>query len=221
MNPIYRNILLFLLAIIPINLKAEDTRTITTTARWIKKNGVPAMLVDLSDSLTTSQKDIANSGFSTFTLVAINDSKIQPRDTLPDLRVVCSVKYDTWEERYQTIRVEPLPIETTFVKDFNGWAQKCLQMTLDSKLIVEKMSAGGTFYGIMQIRQSSPDESAKIKKWLVQQQSGFMQGLYAHMLGDFQYQGFVKLEIKIPSIQTNGTPADTKSSPIGKKDGSK
>lgn len=200
-------------------LVAQVPRSILIPAKWINDKGTSSLTIDVTDIITPAQKEIVNSGFSTFTLLAISDQSIQPRDALPDQRVVCSVKYDTWEERYQAVRVEPLPIESSSIKDYVEWSKKCLQIRIDSPTIVRKVASGGQLSGLLQIRQSSPDESAKIKKWLVQQQSGFMQGLYAHMLGDFQFQGIVKLDIIVPPQGTASRGARDKTGQVNKKDG--
>jgi hypothetical protein len=42
------------------------------------------------------------------------------------------------------------------------------------------------------------DEASKIKDWLVKQQSGLMQGLYSHMLGDLQLGGRSEVTLDIP-----------------------
>ena len=197
----------------------QDQRTIMTTAKWVLEKNTQGILIDVSDALSPAQQDIVNSGFSTFTLLAIRDGKIQGTDTPPDLRVVCSVKYDTWEERYQAVRVEPLPLETMTFKEYKDWARKCLQITVTSVDVLSKLKAGGQLSGLLQIRQSSPDESAKIKNWLVRQQSGFMQGLYAHMLGDIQFQGSVKLNINVPSLKVTELEAPREVTPSRKKEG--
>jgi hypothetical protein len=176
---------------------ADEPRQATTTAKW-SPDGKESLTVSVSDLLTPAQRDIVNSGFSTFTLLAISTKKITDQEALPDMRVVCSVKYDTWEEKYQLIKVDPGPTQTSIANDYKSWADECLTYTLKTDAFLDRLNQGGTLNGILQIRQSSPDEASKIKNWLVRQQSGFMQGLYAHMLGDFQFRGTVRITITIP-----------------------
>jgi hypothetical protein len=176
---------------------ADEPRLATTTAKW-SPDGQKSLTVNVSDLLTPAQRDIVNSGFSTFTLLAISAKKINDQEALPDMRVVCSVKYDTWEEKYQLIKMDPGPTQTSVATDYRSWADECLSYSIKTDTLIENLSHGATLHGILQVRQSSPDEASKIKNWLVRQQSGFMQGLYAHMLGDFQFRGTVRITITIP-----------------------
>jgi hypothetical protein len=192
---------------------ADEPRSATATAKW-STTTPKTLTVNISDLLTPAQREIVNSGFSTFTLFALSDKKIADQEALPEMRIVCSVKYDTWEEKYQLIKVDPAPTQTSIAKDYKAWADECLAYTVRGGSIIDSLSKGGTLQGILQIRQSSPNEAAKIKNWLVRQQSGFMQGLYAHMLGDFQFKGTVHITISVPSISLDErgirNPAQTK-----------
>jgi hypothetical protein len=162
----------------------------------------PVLIINIGDLLTPGQRDIINSGFSTFTLLAISEEKLEDSGPIPDSKLTCSVKYDTWEERYQMIRVDPPPVRTLTAKDYKTWAEECLLHKITSTPMLSRLTNGGTLYATLQVRQSSPDEGAKIKNWLVQQQSGFMQGLYAHMLGDFQFKGTIRINIQVPAISS-------------------
>jgi hypothetical protein len=221
MNLMLRLVTLFLFGFFCEVSVSQEQRSVLANAKWIADKVSPGILIDVSEALTPSQQDIVNSGFSTFTLLAIREEKLQSGITQSEVRVVCSVKYDTWEERYQAVRVEPLPLETMAFKTYKDWGKKCLQITVTVPDVVNKLKSGGHLTGVLQIRQSSPDESAKIKNWLVKQQSGFMQGLYAHMLGDFQFQGSVKLDISIPAFASTLQNADQESAPSKKKEGQK
>jgi hypothetical protein len=197
-------------------LVADDQRTATTIAKW--SDGTNRYLeVNMSDLLTPSQRDIVNSGFSTFTLLAISAKPILESEILPETRLACSVKYDTWEENYQMIRVDPPPVQNLTTKDYKTWANECLRYVITNQAILDYAATGATLNAILQIRQSSPDEASKIKNWLVKQQSGFMQGLYSHMLGDFQFRGTVKIKIQVPSIPVTSSarPSQLPSPPKG------
>jgi hypothetical protein len=101
------------------------------------------------------------------------------------------------------IRVDPAPVESLVVKDYKDWASYCLRYELRKTDLLSRFKKGGNLNAVLQIRQSSPDEASKIKKWLVRQQSGFMQGLYAHMLGDFQFRGSIRINIQIPTLKNS------------------
>jgi len=191
----------------------DEPKQASAVAAWSLEKGHRSLEINFADLLTPSQKEIIHSGFSTFTLLAISESKFNEKDTPPQVRLACKVKYDTWEERYQMSRIEPAPVMELLTKNYQTWAKECLRYTLVNNGILDKFTKGGTLYAVLQIRQSSPDEGAKIKNWLVRQQSGFMQGLYAHMLGDFQFSGMTKITIQVPAH-----PADeTKKSNLHKK----
>lgn len=203
----------FSLLSVSLPLSADDQKLATTVARWQHKGPDSSISIDVSDLLTIAQREIINSGFSTFTMLALSPSPIRTGEDLPDMRLICSVKYDTWEERYQIIRVDPAPVETRLIKEYKEWASQCLHFKITDHQMLKNLKNGGRLYGILQIRQSSPEESAKIKNWLIRQQSGFMQGLYAHMLGDFQFKGSVKLDVKIlPETFNEKEEADEKTS---------
>ena len=193
----------------------DEPKQASAVATWSMEKGPRALEINFADLLTPSQKEIIHSGFSTFTLLAISESKFKDNDTPPQIRLACKVKYDTWEERYQMSRIEPAPVVELLTKNYKTWAKECLQYTLVNNGILDKFAKGGTLYAVLQIRQSSPDEGAKIKNWLVRQQSGFMQGLYAHMLGDFQFSGMTKITIKVPAYPVD----ETKKSILHKKTG--
>ena len=182
--------------------RSDDERSATTLAKWDVTGTNPVLIINIGDLLTPAQRDIINSGFSTFTLLAVSDKKLDEHDQYPDSKLACSVKYDTWEERYQLIRVDPPPVQTLTAKDYKTWADECLRHKLTSQPMLSRLTNGGTLFATLQVRQSSPDEGAKIKTWLVQQQSGFMQGLYAHMLGDFQFKGTIRINIQVPAISS-------------------
>jgi hypothetical protein len=177
----------------------ESPRSASTTARWIKDKN-PELVINVSDLISPAQREIVHSGFSTFTLFAVSPQKITDSDALPELRNICSVKYNTWEEQYQLIKIEPAPSTSTVAKEYKTWSESCLSYTISTPDIIRQLTSGGTMYAILQVRQSSPDEALKIKNWLVKQQSGFMQGLYAHMLGDFQFRGTVSITINVPAL---------------------
>lgn len=188
---------------------AEEPLAATTTAKWDESNQYKTLDINVSDLLTPSQRDIVNSGFSTFTLFTVSGNFLADaaatsaptseaqREGRQNFRLACSVKFDTWEERYQIIRIDPAPVLNLAALDYKTWAGKCLHINISNEDTLEKLSTGGTLSAVLQIRQTSPDEGAKIKNWLVRQQSGFMQGLYAHMLGDFQFRGIVNITVQV------------------------
>jgi hypothetical protein len=135
----------------------DEPKQATAIATWNLEKDHRTLDVNFADLLTTSQKEIIHSGFSTFTLLAISESKFNENDPPPQVRLACRVKYDTWEERYQMTRVEPAPVLELLTKNYQTWAKDCLRYTFAHNSILDKFKKGGTLYAVLQIRQSSPD----------------------------------------------------------------
>ncbi|MCX6123481.1 MAG: hypothetical protein NTV34_01830 [Proteobacteria bacterium] len=169
----------------------------TTNARWEQTDKI-ALVINVADLLTPAQRDIINSGFTTFTMLSIGGNNDSGGETPLFRRSSCTVKYDTWEERYEVTRLDPPPPTSITVKGYRDWSQDCLEVTLSNSKILTQLNQMGTISAYLVVRQSTSDESGRIKNWLVKQQSGFMQGLYSHMLGDFQYQNQTRIKIVIP-----------------------
>ena len=53
---------------------------------------------------------------------------------------------------------------------------------------------------VLIVKQTSFDEAQKIKDWLVQQQSGVMQSLFSHMLGELSLNQTLAVRISIPAM---------------------
>lgn len=191
-------VLFFLCAQSAISTQADSQKL----AAWHKGVNGPAIHIDITTLLSQEQREIVRSGFTTFTLFSVSEKKTKDQNLSGDYRVVCKVKYDTWEERYTTTKIEPLPVGSFSGNSLDSWSRECLQQTIVDTKMSKNLSNGGQLFGTLIIRQSSLDESAKIKEWLVKQQSGLMQGLYSHMLGDMQLGGRLDMVIDIPPIST-------------------
>jgi hypothetical protein len=173
------------------------------TATWASKKN-SHLLIDVSNILTPEQKAIINSGFTTFTQLRIQNHDDQYYTT------ACSIKYDTWEERYEITKINSAPKSTQFVKTLADWSKDCLSIQLKvDHLVNRRQILTGTLY----IQQGDEQESKRIKEWLVKQQSGFMQGLYSHMLGTLTFQNQVDIIIEIPTDLPNDAKESDGQSP--------
>ena len=199
----------FLLALNAVHVSATEPTPSQPSATWEKSSGNQIIAIDISALLSAEQQDIVNSGFSTFTILSISEKKIKDLDSESEIRVVCRVKYDTWEEKYLTTKIEPAPTAKFAGSKIDSWANQCLRHRIENPTLLNKLASGGQLFVALQVRQSSMDEAAKIKGWLVQQQSGLMQGLYSHMLGDLQLGGRTELILSIPPRPGNPTPSKT------------
>ena len=101
------------------------------------------------------------------------------------------------DRQYEVTRLDPPPPTSITVKEYRDWSKDCLEVTVSDAKILAELNQIGTISAYLVVRQSTSDESGRIKNWLVKQQSGFMQGLYSHMLGDFQYQNQTRIN-RIP-----------------------
>lgn len=190
-------------------IAASQNQNVNHSASWDFGSPSVMLVIDISDVLSSEQKDIVNSGFSTFTILGVTEQKLKPEESAQKLRLVCRVKYDTWEERYQTTRLEPLPVRTFISPNLQSWGQECLKYRIPVSELATPMKQGGKLFATLQVRQSSPDEALKIKNWLVNQQSGFMQGLYSHMLGDLQLGSRTDITIDVPKLPQSPNPKKT------------
>ena len=188
------------------NAAAGESKKTLPVATWEKSSDGQVISIDVSSLLSGEQQEIINSGFSTFTILGLSLRKAKNPEDTPEIRLVCRVKYDTWEEKYLTTKLDPAPTQKFVGNKIESWANQCLRYKLINREFINKLTPGGQLYVSLQVRQSSIDEASKIKDWLVQQQSGFMQGLYSHMLGDLQLGGRSELVLEIPPIPSSTKP---------------
>lgn len=175
-----------------------NSKTKQPSATWETSSRKIFIAIDTSPMLSEEQREIIKSGFSTFTLLTITDKRHKSNETPTEMRTVCKVKYDTWEEKYITTKLEPQPLGKYSGTTIESWSDQCLKYRIEDPQFIAKMTNGGILFISLQVRQSSLDEATKIKDWLVKQQSGLMQGLYSHMLGDLQLGGKTDVIIEIP-----------------------
>lgn len=190
-----------------IQVQAQAILQSSVHAKWDLKSNQHALTISLADLLTPGQRDMIHSGFTTFAIFRTGDlpTKTRPssNEESPLSQISCTVKYDTWEDRYEVVRLDPPPPQTHVFKTYRDWAETCLTIEISEPAQIKQWQTLGTVPAVLTIRQSTADESAKIKAWLVKQQSGFMQGLYAHMLGNFQYQNSMRIKIHVSQLPDN------------------
>lgn len=193
-------------------IKEGTLEAINPGVLWMKRDKRPILRIFLATLLTGQQKDLVNSGFSTFSQIAIFPDvpeaslKFRRKDAAvlrPLWQLSCSVKYDTWEERYEVVRLEK-EVMPEQVKEFDIYAQRCLSLTAEEgEPLRELARVGGRLRAVLVVDQIAADQSAQIKDWLVKQQSGMIQGLFAHMLGDMKLSEKGEFFINIPPAGRN------------------
>lgn len=208
---------LWVLSTLSVSAVADTSQVFATSGRWELSADHPQIVVPLAGALTNKQKNMINGGFTTVSQLTIriappdlDDTRIPDEDdsdvnTLSLTRIRCSVKFDAWDETYDVARLNDTP-QTTLVKEFASYARDCLTVSLKVDDIKDQTArqrlsrSGGTLLAYLSIKQTSPEEASRIKDWLIQQQSGVMQGLFAHMLGELTFIQTVKVRISIPPI---------------------
>ena len=174
---------------------------------WLKQPSGMVLNVKLTDYLSTQQKELINSGFSTFSQLTIYEDNPGLAKALarregggikPLWSISCSVKFDTWEERYEVVRLEK-DVRPEQAKDFSVYSDLCLGLQVKSGDDWQRFQkTGGKLRAFLVLDQIAADQAAQIKDWLVKQQSGIIQGLFSHMLGDFKLSEKLDITLHVP-----------------------
>jgi len=178
--------------------KSEQDKFKAQTAIWVLQDPVDKLVINLNGILSKKQKALLNSGFSTFS--QLTTSYIGDTDKPIELyRVACTVKFDAWDEVYELARLDERP-QTAVVSSFDDYVELCLEAEIVSQATLAKMSeAGGELVAKIQIEQISPEQALKLKNWLVEQQTGVMQGLFSHMLNELKLSETLEFAVKVPA----------------------
>jgi hypothetical protein len=196
---------------------AEAAQPLAVSATWQVRDGNAAsIIVPLGGVLTSKQKDMINGGFTTVSQLTLRlpsaGAKERDDDELPGFYSVrCSVKFDAWEETYDIARLDDRP-RTALVKDFTDYGDLCLKAEINRPELLQPLAAhGGTILARLIVKQTSNEEADRIKDWLIQQQSGVMQGLFSHMLGELSLNQTLSVRVSVPP-----KPATAERTPNGK-----
>ena len=195
---------------LPTHLRGE---TNVGVGKWTNsdKDSQLQVSIDFRDHLTKKQKTLISSGFSTYSALTI----ILPKGKYSPERVIfesqCTIKYDTWEEYYDIIRLDS-GAEYNKVKGFPAMAKICLLASVKDKPALTYFAKnGGILKGRLQLDQISKERAAKIRDWLVKQQSQVVRGLFSHMLGDLKLTEEIHIDILISPQTPKSTTTDSDS----------
>lgn len=147
--------------------------------------------VNLSPHIREKPRKMIFSGFTTFSTI-----EVKHRGTPVDF-VTCTARYDTWTERFSFARVPHK--QSQGEGSFEVYADSCLSATLPS-------NHSPPFQLFLTLDQVSPEHSEKIRRWLITQQSGFMQDVFAHITSDINPIGRTKLEFVLDRAPTERSP---------------
>jgi len=191
---------------------APPKPTLVALARWTKDAaGKDIVEIPVGAMLTTKQQNVLNSGFTSVSQVSLL-APVSRDDRTPVefSRVGCSVRYDTWEERYDVVVMETTPKPLT-IKSYDEFSQTCLTgHIIDGADVLKLAPSGGSLFVDLKVQQISPEQSEKIKKHLIRQQSALMQGLFAHMIGEINVNETIRIQVRVPprgeTVQSTPSP---------------
>lgn len=208
-----------LLGSVAADLQANTTTT-ATTGTVVKQRTIPAvwqvdqkttsLTVNVEPFLSSKQRGFVNSGFTTFSLLELRTAPADPKnDTEAFLKLGCTVRFDTWNERYDVAHLSDKP-RNRLVKSFDRYSQLCLNAQItDNRLLEQWRRDGARLYATLLVDQISISKAEEIKEWLIRQQSGVLQGLFAHMLGELKLTERLDAPVQVPphTIPAQPTPA--------------
>lgn len=169
---------------------------------WQKHETELVMNLSLAELLTPKQRQMIEGGFTTFSQLsffAVDGQGRIDRDQ-EVFQIRCSVKYDAWEEEFDVVKMSSKP-QTKLLRSFDTYAELCLQGWLSQTVMTD--AALGPSSGLvaeLSVIQTSIEEEKKIKEWLISQQSGVMQTLFSHMLGELSLHQKLTVKLTIPDI---------------------
>ncbi len=172
---------------LPLNSFGQTTKQ---TVQVLKTKNSYEIRVD--KNLNKNQLTLINFGFSTASKLLI--LPLEGNSQTPLYQNSCVVKFDTWEEEYEYTSFSQTPVPRTS-KNIADYFTKCFGAKLDP---TKMSSTSGKLLVILTIKQISESQSQQIKQWLIRQQSGVIQGLFSHMLGELKMEESVSFEVALP-----------------------
>jgi hypothetical protein len=176
-----------------VGVPAVNCEELIATGQWRQDKGKRTLHISFSDLIGAKRKNLIQSGFSTYTHLVITFGVSSQSSAL---QVDCSVKYDTWNERYHVVRMGNSS-EQSSVNNFETYSDTCLSIDIANPEVINQLVSSERIVGELSMRQLSAQQAEKIRNWLVTQQSGFMQNLFSHMLGDVTLSENLVAKIKI------------------------
>ncbi len=173
---------------------------------WIQTSRGPEYEASVGSAISAKQRSMIDSGFSTFTELVVTYAGDPDEKAL--LRLICAVKFDTWEERYEINRFENETtnhvMTTQLVRDYGIFARECLTIRLPTSVLNAAERADMVLRATLRVKQASAEEAQRAKEWLVRQQSGMIQNLFSHMIGELSLTEVINLELRVPTPRAGG-----------------
>lgn len=175
-------------------------------AQWQMVENRMVLLINIADQLSQKQQRLISSGFSTFSKLAILSSDSTTNQPTSIHTTQCTIKFDTWEEVYHLTKLDGQATSMT-LKDPKIYRHRCLTAEIsDGSIYAPFVKNGGTVDATLQLKQISHEKSEEIRNWLIQQQSGVIQGLFSHMLGDLNLTDQISIRVHIPPYSQSSSP---------------
>jgi hypothetical protein len=196
------NLLIFVsLSFLSSSAVADQDAVLVTLGVWEKAQGNETLVITAKDQLSRKQRNIIDGGFTTLTQmnIMVQSGDSDSDDELTAVKTIsCSVKYDAWEEYYDVATISDKP-QTALLKNFDSYAERCLKTQLTDPTILKQLAPlGGTLVAELIVKQTSVREADQIKNQLIQNQSGIMKQLFAHMLGELVLSQAKTLRVSVP-----------------------
>ena len=175
-------------------------------AVWIGTKDHVELVIPLASMLTGKQRSMIEGGFTTISEFSLlKDTRMPATASAILWSLSCSVKFDAWDESYEVSRFLPMQdtvrSETTIVRKFTDYGDLCLTARVPaSPGLAHFTDTGEQIVGRLSVQQMSIEEGTRIKEWLVKQQSGLMQSLFKHMLGELSIHQTLSVKIAVPPL---------------------
>ena len=178
------------------------------TASWQEN----AIVVAVDEHLSQKQQEMISGGFTTLSDFSGFEGY---RDGAPEKLILsrrCQIKFDAWEETFRILVLEessqdnPKPPSTSY-------QAACLRLTIADPGTVARLRQRGAFIVRLAVKQTSEAEAESIKEWLVKQQSGVIQTLFSHMLGELSLNESVTFLVRVPEPPASPNIRESKQKP--------
>lgn len=165
--------------------------------------------INLVKHLEDKQIKLINSGFTTYSYLEVFLVEKTDKNLLTKLlESRCTVQFDPWEEVYSVYHLDK-KIEKKRIRKFEEYANLCLSLSLKNSGFVTKFAKyGAPLKAVLRVDQISGKMAKKIRRWLVNQQSQVMKGLFSHMLGDLQLSEKISIDLVVqPYVKIHNSNA--------------
>jgi|GEM_PF-1938741 len=164
--------------------------------------------IDVSAFTSKKQRELFESGLTTFSRLEVR--KLGANGSLegePLVKINCTARYDLWRESFEVIQMLEQPKPST-AKDFEEFGKHCLQVKLEESAVQKDGGSPNGLVATLFVDQVSVERAAKIREWLIKQQSGVMQSVFSHMLGDLKLSE--RVDVFVQLNHTVSTKVNTK-----------